>query len=142
MMLKPKKRKDGAVIFSPRIAVAVGKKLLVQDGKWVSDGFSQYTSLCMSSEMNQMHGKKVRDRRSQMPKVIRVVAGWYKRYMKKNFPHAAPPFEEGSFVRTEPTEAGGELPVRTGTAYSTLTSLCRQSYERQKALKDTLLHIN
>lgn len=139
-MLKPKKRKSGAVILTPRICVAVGKKLVAQDGKWVSDGFSQYTSLCMSTEMSQMHGKKVRERRSQMPKVIRVVAGWYMRYMKKNFPQASAPFEEGSFVRTKPTATGGEIPMRTGTAYSTLTALCRQSYEKQKVLKDSLLH--
>lgn len=138
-MLKPKKRKSGAVILAPRICVAVGKKLVVQDGKWVSEGFSQYTSLTMCAEMRKMHSKKGRDRRSQMPKVIRTVAGWYMRYMKKNFPHAAP-FEEESFVRTEPSAIGGEFPVRTGTAYSTLTALCRQTYEKQKVLKDSLLH--
>ncbi|HHS7556215.1 TPA: hypothetical protein ACTPQ1_004505 [Salmonella enterica] len=115
-MLKPRKRKNGAVILSPRISVAIVKKLVVQDGKWVSEGFSQYTSLTMCAEMRKMHSKKGRDRRSQMPKVIRTVAGWYMRYMKKNFPHAAQPFEEGSFVRTEPSAICGEFPVRTGTA--------------------------
>lgn len=115
-MLKPKKRKSGVVILAPRICVAVGKKLVVQDGKWVSDGFSQYTSLTMCAEMRKMHSKKGRDRRSQMPKVIRTVAGWYMRYMKKNFPQAAVSFEEESFVRTEPSAIGGEFPVRTGTA--------------------------
>lgn len=126
-MLKPKKRKNGAVILSPRVCVAVGKKLIVQDGQWVSDGFSQYSSLSMCAEMCKMHGKKGRDRRSQMPKVIRTIAGWYMRYMKKNFPQAAASFEESSFVRTEPTAPGGELPVRTGTAlqprlYASLTN--------------------
>lgn len=139
-MLKPKKRKSGVVILAPRICVAVGKKLVVQDGKWVSDGFSQYTSLTMCAEMRKMHSKKGRDRRSQMPKVIRTVAGWYMRYMKKNFPHAAQPFEEGSFVRTEPTAAGGEFPVRTGTACSSLTALCRQLHNMQKEPKVSLLH--
>ncbi|ANZ50576.1 hypothetical protein STRATTON_151 [Erwinia phage vB_EamM_Stratton] len=126
-MLKPKKRKNGAVILSPRICVAVGKKLIVQDGKWVSEGFSKYASLSMCADMLKMHGKAGRNRRAQMPKVIRTVAGWYMRYMKKNFPQAATTFEEGTFVRTEPTAIGGELPMRTGTAlqprlYASLTN--------------------
>ncbi len=121
-MLKPKKRKNGAVILSPRICVAVGKKLIVQDGQWVSDGFSQYSSLTMCAEMRKMHGKKGRDRRSQMPKVIRTVAGWYMRYMKKNFPQVEKLFEDGSFARTESTPMGGYLPTRTGTAYAPLTN--------------------
>ncbi|AFQ96599.1 hypothetical protein G173_gp054 [Erwinia phage phiEaH2] len=126
-MLKPKKRKNGAVILSPRICVAVGKKLIAQDGKWVSEGFSKYASLSMCADMLKMHGKAGRNRRAQMSKVIRTVAGWYMRYMKKNFPQAATTFEEGTFVRTEPTAIGGELPMRTGTAlqprlYASLTN--------------------
>ncbi|ANZ48163.1 hypothetical protein ASESINO_150 [Erwinia phage vB_EamM_Asesino] len=121
-MLKPKKRKNGVVILSPRICVAVGKKLIVQDGQWVSDGFSKYSSLTMCAEMRKIHGKRGRDRRSQMPKVIRTVAGWYMRFMKKNFPQSTAEVDIASFVRNEPTAMGGELPMRTGTAYVALTN--------------------
>ena len=133
-MLKPKKRKDGAVILTPRISVAVGKKLVVQDGKWLSDGFHSYSAHAMADNMRVMHNSRGRNRRDQYPKPIRVLATWYMRYMQKNFGHdksVGKIVHEYNFKRAQKTLAGGEVvppPRRLG-----YMSVDRAVFELQNA---------
>ncbi len=113
-MLKPRKCRKALVIVSPRVKIAVGKKLIPVNGPWAANQFQLYTTTSMSFAMQGMH--KVRPRRmvDQLGMVARKLGTTYKRYMERTFnpSPALKMIKEMDFTRTVPTEAGGEVPMK------------------------------
>lgn len=112
-MLKPRKCRKALVIVSPRLKIAVGKKLIHVDGPWAANQFQLYTTTSMSFAMQGTH--KVRPRRmvDQLGMVARKLGTTYKRYMEKTFkPNLSLEVLKKDYARTVPTEAGGEFPMK------------------------------
>jgi len=85
-MLKPRKCRKALVIITPKIQLAVGKRLITLDGKWVSEQFSEYLSRCTHDRKCAENGRKPKRSRQQCTQVARVLGSAYGWYMKNNFP--------------------------------------------------------
>ncbi|QVW55807.1 hypothetical protein pEaSNUABM9_00226 [Erwinia phage pEa_SNUABM_9] len=116
-MLKPRKSRKALLIMSPRLKIAVGKKLHTVNGPWAANQFQLYTTTSMSIAMQSMHKVKPRRMLQQLGMVARKLGTTYKRHMEKAFApkpgmYRPKPISEMNFTRTEPTEAGGSIPPR------------------------------
>ncbi|ANZ48714.1 hypothetical protein BIZ83_gp139 [Erwinia phage vB_EamM_ChrisDB] len=112
-MLKPRKCRKALLILSPRLKIAVGKKLYTVNGPWAANQFQLYTTTSMSNAMQGMHKVKPRRMTQQLGMVARKLGTTYKRHMEKVF---APKLtlnmiNEMDFTRAKPTEPGGSFPL-------------------------------
>ncbi|QVW55058.1 hypothetical protein pEaSNUABM29_00014 [Erwinia phage pEa_SNUABM_29] len=80
-MLKPRKCRKAMVILSPRVSIAVGKKLVCVKPEDVKEEFMLF------SNASSGFGKRAQE----CGMIGKSLGGWYLRFMKRNYPDAKPP---------------------------------------------------
>ena len=142
-MLKPRKCRKALLILSPRLKVAVGKKLYTVNGKWAAQQFALYSKRTMVVPMKDMHGVSARPHPEQLGMIARKLGTVYRRHMEKIFAPCPKTdwgmVKEMEFSRAVPTEAGGQFPsarfgwtgagATNSEAYEKVMDICNNSVD-------------